>query len=582
MSKSPEDLHRRRTGAFRDLVGISAVSILVFVLVSVFGGFRTFQEWARRQPQWTEWHIYDYVFVFVILAFALAIFSLRRWKELRGQVTDHRWAEEALGQAEEKYRSIFENAVEGIFQTTVDGYYLTANPTLARIFGYQSPEELIASVSDLEHQFYVEPGRRAEFIRLMKERGRISGFESQAYCKDGSVIWISENARALRDSSGRLLGFEGTTVDLTERKRVEEELRQAYEKLTLSMKEMERRTGEITRLSELGELLQSCQSAEEAYKVVAEAGAQLFPSASGALCLVSASRNTVEAVTSWGRLQPTQQVFAPDDCWALRRGRVHLVENPNSPLQCGHLRKAGWACYLCVPLVAQGEALGVLHLQVNGKQPGEPPESSEQGTKCDQGVALAVAGHIALALANLRLRETLRSQSIRDPLTGLFNRRFMEESLERELRRATRSKRSVAVILLDLDRFKSFNDTFGHEAGDILLRELGGFLQGHIRAGDIACRYGGEEFTLMLPEAPLEVACNRAELLRREVKYLIVQHRGQALGAVTLSLGVAVFPEDGTTPEELLRAADQALYRAKGQGRDCVAVAHAPESEKTR
>src|SRR3970040_2316043 len=123
MSKSPEELHRRRTGAFRDLVGISAVSILVFVLVSVFGGFRTFQEWARRQPQWTEWHIYDYVFVFVILAFALAIFSLRRWKELRGQVTDHRWAEEALGQAEEKYRSIFENAVEGIFQTTVDGYY---------------------------------------------------------------------------------------------------------------------------------------------------------------------------------------------------------------------------------------------------------------------------------------------------------------------------------------------------------------------------------------------------------------------------------------------------------------------------
>ncbi len=182
------------------------------------------------------------------------------------------------------------------------------------------------------------------------------------------------------------------------------------------------------------------------------------------------------------------------------------------------------------------------------------------------------AGQIALSLAKLRLRETLRLQSIRDPLTGLFNRRYMEESLARELRRAARNQRSLGAIMLDLDHFKRFNDTFDHEAGDALLRELGDFLRTRTRCEDIACRYGGEEFALILPEASVEVTRQRAERLRTEFKHLNVEHRGQSLGTVTLPLGIAVFPEHGTSVEDILWAADRALYRAKEEGRDRVVI----------
>ena len=144
-------------------------------------------------------------------------------------ITERKRAREALAQAEEKYRTIFENAVVGIFQTTLDGQYLTANPTLARILGYDSPQELMATVTDLNHQFYVEPGRRAEFLRLMQEQGAVSTFESEVYQKDSSVNWISEDVRLLHGPDGRVLGFEGTTVDITQRKQAEMELVQAKE-----------------------------------------------------------------------------------------------------------------------------------------------------------------------------------------------------------------------------------------------------------------------------------------------------------------------------------------------------------------
>src|SRR3989449_1743351 len=196
-----------------------------------------------------------------------------------------------------------------------------------------------------------------------------------------------------------------------------------------------------------------------------------------------------------------ERVFAPEECWALRRGQVHGVEDPARGLVCRHLGALRGVSYLCVRMMGQGEALGVLHVQSGGTS----GEGQNHLTDAQQRLAVTAAGHIALALANLRLRETLRMQSIRDPLTGLFNRRYMEESLARELRRAARNQRRLGAIMLDLDRFKRFNDTFGHEAGDTLLRELGEFLRSRTRGEDIACRYGGEEFVVILPEASMEV-----------------------------------------------------------------------------
>jgi diguanylate cyclase (GGDEF)-like protein/PAS domain S-box-containing protein len=176
--------------------------------------------------------------------------------------------------------------------------------------------------------------------------------------------------------------------------------------------------------------------------------------------------------------------------------------------------------------------------------------------------------------ALLESQKLLREQSVRDHLTGLFNRRYMEETLERELLRAARKQLSLGVIMLDVDNLKRFNDTYGHAAGDAILRELGKMLLGHVRGEDIPSRYGGDEFIIVLPDASREVTRERAELLRQNAHHFNIQFEGQTLEPVTLSLGVAVFPEDGSTRAAVLKAVDDALYRAKREGRDRVVLAN--------
>ena len=329
--------------------------------------------------------------------------------------------------------------------------------------------------------------------------------------------------------------------------------------------EMEARAREINLLNEMGELLLACRTLDEAYTVITQLAGRLFPGVSGALCVISASRNLVEAVVTWGEAQ-VSPVFAPDECWALRRGRTHAVTGGQAGMICQHVSAPSPVNSLCIPLTAQGETLGLLHLQSCSS---EQPDCL---TEAQQQLAVAVARQIALALANLTLRETLRNQAICDPLTGLYNRRYMEESLEREIRRAARRDNSLGVVMLDLDHFKQFNDTYGHAAGDSLLRDLGAFIQTHTRGEDIACRYGGEEFILIFLETSSDVTRQRVEQLREGIKSLVVLYYGRPLAPVTCSVGVAVFPEHGQTGEALLRAADAALYRAKQAGRDRVIV----------
>ena len=221
--------------------------------------------------------------------------------------------------------------------------------------------------------------------------------------------------------------------------------------------------------------------------------------------------------------------------------------------------------------MAQNEALGIVSLQMRrGQEQHEPtPRSSDEA---ERQLAEVLAKQVALALGNLKLKESLKNQSICDPLTGLFNRRYMEESLEREFSRANRNKSSVAIVMMDLDHFKRFNDAFGHQAGDALLRAFGDLLKRSTRGQDIACRYGGEEFVLVLTDSNLSGRSATAEILRQQVKQLSVEYAGQLLGAVSVSMGVALFPDHGTTMGDVLRASDQALYCAKREGRDRVSV----------
>jgi diguanylate cyclase (GGDEF)-like protein/PAS domain S-box-containing protein len=499
----------------------------------------------------------------------------RHWQGFIYDVTGRKETEQALEESESRYRSLFDHAPVGIYRTTPEGKLEDGNRALSRILGYSSVQALLSSDAT---DFYIDAFDRERWKAAVEAEGMLTDFELQLRRADGSVIWVRDSARAIRDRHDVVIWYEGILQDITKQKQAEWEARQANQRLSTWVSELERRNNEMSLIKQMGDMLQSCPTPEEAYAVMAHWAEKLFISRSGALCVIAASHNMVEPVASWGGPSLAEPVFAPDECWALRTGRLHLVEDPQSRLMCRHVAKPFPRSSLCVPMMAQGEALGILNLQSADGTWSEGHADGSTG-QVDQ-VAVAVAEHLALALANLRLRETLRTQSIRDPLTGLFNRRYMEESLEREFRRAERRGHPVGVIMLDLDHFNHFNNTFGHQAGDTLLQSFGELIRTQVRAEDIACRYGGEEFTLIRPEAPLGVTLDRAERLLNQVRDLRVSQRGRPLGAVTMSAGVAAYPEHGGTTEALIRAADMALYRAKGEGRDRAVVAE-PTTEPT-
>jgi len=331
-------------------------------------------------------------------------------------------------------------------------------------------------------------------------------------------------------------------------------------------REREQRELQLTILNEMADLLQSSLSSEEAYRIIALNTRRLFPRQSGALSMLRGAE-LLEVVVTWGT-PSTERFFRTGGCWALRRGQPYVARAQGSKPLCPHFVDALGETF-CVPLIAQGETLGVFHL--------EDPHGLSQRLR---DLARAAAKQIDLALANLNLRESLRQQSIRDSLTGLFNRRYMTEVLRRETYRSHREEQPFVLILFDIDHFKKFNDTYGHEAGDLVLRKIAEYIQEQARKGEVVCRWGGEEFVYLQLGAVLEEGRRRAEELRHGVRQLRMEYEGLSLGPVTLSLGVAAFPHHGDREEDVLRAADEALYRAKALGRDQVAMAQAAIAEK--
>ncbi len=352
------------------------------------------------------------------------------------------------------------------------------------------------------------------------------------------------------------------------------------DRLQSVVEESTRLNREISLVSALADQLHACITGEEAHQIIQRMGPRLFPEHTGVLLMLNASQNILEPAVSWGLNPPDHPVTHPQKCWALRRGRPYLIRNPGQDLICENLAAPLASGYYCVPLAAQGVTMGVLHLQALASSGGgiSQPTISESL----QTLARTVADHLALSLGNLKLQEALRHQAIRDPLTGLFNRRFMLETLDRELYRMQRKESSLSVLMLDLDHFKQFNDTFGHAAGDAVLIALGRLLLDNVRKQDVACRYGGEEFTVILPETSQETATARAEQLRLLVHGLRLEHQGQTMGGIAISLGVAVYPEHGENSEALLHAADMALYKAKHAGRNQVVTADSSSEPTSR
>jgi len=328
--------------------------------------------------------------------------------------------------------------------------------------------------------------------------------------------------------------------------------------------ELESRGLIIELLGKMAHRLQSCENEDEFADVVGRFAPQIVGDMPGALCLLANSRNRLAIASSWGNPALSHD-FAPSECWALRRGQLHYVRDSAHEMVCQHVDHAKAPIYRCLPLIAQGDVVGLLYL-----------ESAHQDILADAQRLEAMAENIALALANFRLRRALRDQSIRDSVTGLFNRRYIEEAMEIDIARAVRAGQSIGMVMVDVDHFKQFNDTFGHDGGDAVLRAVAQLLGTSVRKGDMACRYGGEEFLLVLAGSDLVNAEIRANAIREGVKQLVVHNAGRNLGQITVSAGVAAFPVHGDDLRILITAADRALYRAKAAGRDRVFLAEMP------
>ncbi|HEY9541428.1 MAG TPA: diguanylate cyclase [Luteimonas sp.] len=349
--------------------------------------------------------------------------------------------------------------------------------------------------------------------------------------------------------------------EIASRAAAEAEAREVQARLREGNAELEHRSGDLRALSRYGSMLQSCVDPDEALQLTVRVLSTLRPGTAGTLYRMRNSQDHAEAVLHWGEHPAASATsIQPGSCWALRRDQPHLSPDA-AQSHCPHVsavEHAGVAT-ACIPLSAQGTQLGLLYLS-----------DDDDGFLSRIDIIEAVAEQLSMALSNLSLRESLRLQSIRDPLTGLFNRRYLEESATRELARCERRGLPLSLLMLDIDHFKAFNDVHGHAGGDALLAQFGKLLAEHSRGEDIACRYGGEEFTLILPEAPAGAALQRATAICSAVEAMRVQHMGRELPPVTASIGAATFPADGNNSEALMHAADEALYRAKHGGRNRV------------
>lgn len=356
--------------------------------------------------------------------------------------------------------------------------------------------------------------------------------------------------------------------EVRHRANAEQHASEVNTRLNQTVSLLQQASDDQSALSKFTGMLQSCRGVTEALMLVRQSLSTLLPDYGITIYLLRTSQDHLEAVLSWGPQHAhSANVMAIHDCWALRRGQVHYANDLHTHTSCPHIQVplAGVStATACIPLIAQGTSLGFVF--ISGAGPGPLERVS---------IAISAAEQLALALTNLQLQESLRVQSIRDPLTGLFNRRYLEESLPREMARCKRHDMPLALMMLDIDHFKQFNDNHGHDGGDALLASFGQLLQTHCRGEDIACRYGGEEFTLILPEMDLPTALQRADSIRQAVEIMAVQHLQQPMGSVTVSIGVAVYPGHASTGTELRRIADAALYRAKRNGRNRIESADA-------
>lgn len=369
----------------------------------------------------------------------------------------------------------------------------------------------------------------------------------------------------IKDHENKILGACHINRNITERLKKENELNKG-------LNELKDKNEKITLLLDMSDVMLACYSIDELSTITSKYCGKILNFSKGIFYIMHPSKDFLEESANWGSPISDTNNFNQDQCWALRLGHIHHAGFSDTELICEHINNPGHEklSYLCVPLRAQNDIYGLLYIEVD-----------QQLSSNERLLVNAFAELTALALGNVRLRENLSYQSLRDPLTSLYNRRYLEEFLAKQIYQSERTKKPISVLMLDLDHFKRINDVNGHEAGDLILKQLGQLLIKETRAGDIAARYGGEEFVIILYNTNGKIALKRANDIRNLISLLHVKFGAQETGEITASIGISEYPDDGKTGPNLIEAADKALYVAKNTGRNKV-VLYAQAYEQNR
>ncbi len=463
--------------------------------------------------------------------------------------------EKSLRASEERLRMLVDNAEDMIFLQESSGKLLFFNsPPI-----YEINEAAIMGKSprDALPEEYANSIENA-FITVMKSQKPFH-YETPVPSSRGQM-WISFLAYPVTDQQKKIHAVGTIGRNITRQKEAELSLAEAQKALSARVIELERRNFEISMQSEMLTMMQFSQEIDETYKMVGQVLRQLFPGLNGSLLALNSSRNELSEHYSWGIDGLSRSSFQAEACWALRSGKPFLNVDTNQGFVCQHIPQPLPHSTYCVPFMIDNVPAGCLSIWPN------LPNGSIQETEIR--LANSTCEQIGLAFTNIKLRQGLREQAIRDGLTGLYNRLYLDESITRELYRQERNGQALSVIMMDLDHLKEINDIYGHAAGDSVLRALGHLLKQSVRASDLPCRYGGDEFVLVMPETSLEIARRRAEKIADLFRKLSIPFGAQTLGGYTLSIGIATAPQHGHTSQDLLSSVDTALYQAKRAGRD--------------
>ncbi len=501
-------------------------------------------------------------------------------RELGAQVERAQRANEVVALSEARYRLLVDTASEGIWILDRIGRITFTNPRITEMLGF-NPEQLKGmTLLDL----VPEEDRSSIVDTLQRHRRGLSvrGTRQLLNVK-GGLVPVQMSSSPLMDK-GEVASILGVVTDLSEQMVAHEELQrlateledrvtqrtQAYRETaaqlaaTLEVSRFQQRN--YGMLQEMAEMLQSCTSPAEAARVAGEFAVKLFDADAGSIYTLNQETGGFTALHGWGATNESAEQIVVDDCWALRQNKPYPHSLNQFTLRCNHLRLGPSRNTFCLPMSAHGQVAGLINLRRVAPFITSDIEASADFEK----VAQLFAANIAQFLANLALRRSLEQQSLRDPLTNLFNRRYFNEQLAIEFERANRSRAPLALQMVDIDHFKRINDRFGHDAGDRVLRMVSDILAQNARSGDIVCRWGGEEFLILMPGSNAAAAKRRADEIRSRINDQIEIVGGTR---VSVSIGVASYPEHASDPDGLIDVSDRALYAAKGAGRNRVTVA---------